>query len=123
MIPNLCTHALSRDRQSPQAILIAVWSLSVVLMLATIPAKAQGGTSNHAQASLHIQVNVVPAAFAPKPQQDTDTRAAVVVFDVPANGPRMSVTEELHELSPSAAMALKAGGAGAVLKTLTVVLP
>ncbi|HLW54153.1 MAG TPA: hypothetical protein VKW06_15055 [Candidatus Angelobacter sp.] len=90
---------------------------------AALPVQAQANGGNRAQANLRIQVNVVAVAATPsRPYQ----RAANddIVFNVSADGLKMSVVEETRELTPRESMALQPAITGpAILQTRTVVLP
>ena len=122
MNSEFCNHAVPQRHVSWTRL---VWLLTLILGPAALSANAQGNVSNHAQASLHIQVNIVRVTMGHDPDPREHAASGAVLFDLPsAGGLKMSETEEMRSLTSSERLALHTGtGGDAVLRTRTVVLP
>jgi hypothetical protein len=96
--------------------------LLLILPAVSLPAGTQTDVvkSKTAQATLHIQVQVVPVAQLPL--ADHPTNHGPVAYNIPNNSPQMDVTKETHPLPAGAAGVSGAGAAkDAWLETVTVV--
>jgi len=95
-------------------------AVTVFVMLAAFSALGQKGnpSSRSAEVVLRIQVNIVPAVFAPPALEDRQD--GVVSFDVPINRAPLDVKESIRVL-PASAAGVGTGGENIVLKTLTIV--
>lgn len=105
-----------------QKLLRLLGLLLFIVPAVSLPAGTQAETakSNTAQATLHIQVQVVPVTQLP--QADRRTDRGPVVYNIPTSSPQMDVIKEIRRL-PAGATEVSGGGAAknAWLETVTVV--
>lgn len=104
---------------------VALSTLIVVLPAAGQTAQTASHGDNHAQAVLHIQVQVVPVTYEPSPRISTSptSEASSVIYTLSARQATMTVVEEIRIVSRAEIAAWHESRAvqDAILKTVTIV--